>query len=82
MKGLKYGLSKETAKILEGAGFDTREKVIAAGDVSWLKLPRFGSSRMAEVNEWLGDDAPTVKREIDRCVKFLEARGFTVMKPN
>ena len=82
MTDIKAGLSRETIRLLESAGLDTREKIIEAGEVDWLRIPKFGKGRMDEVNEWLGDDAPTIKRRIANCVAFLGAKGYKVIPPN
>ena len=80
---LEVGISKKTAKLLECAGLDTRQKVIDAGEIEWLKLPRFGKKCLDEVNAWLGDDAPRKRRELERCISTLEKHGYSVTKkPN
>lgn len=80
MTDIKAGLSKETIRLLDSAGLDTREKIVAAGEIGWLRIPRFGKGRMDEVNEWLGNDAPPVARRIAKCVAFLEAKGYKVTR--
>jgi hypothetical protein len=82
MTKIKAGLSRETIRLLESAGLDTREKIIEAGEVDWLRIPRFGKRRMDEVNEWLGADAPPVARKVAKCVVYLEAMGYKVIPPN
>ena len=75
-----HGLTTQTRKILIDAGLDSRAKVVAAGEVGWLMLENFGRRRMREVLAWLGDDSPAAAREVTRCIRFLESRGYTVNK--
>jgi hypothetical protein len=81
MSGLATGLSRATAKILEAGGLDTRDKIIAAGEIQWLKLPHFGKTRMEEVNAWLGRDSPATRWKILQAQSFLESHGYSVLDP-